>query len=96
VVWPAAIRAPVASMERLRSDARTKPGGRRRTRPGGGRRGAVIVDGKPESLAAFDASVWVRRGDAWLCALHTESLKGDPFGRHDIQLPETERTSGSR
>jgi ketosteroid isomerase-like protein len=50
----------------------------------------LIVDGKPESLAAFDASVWVRRGDAWLCALHTESLKGDPFGRRDV-----DRLSGS-
>ena len=44
----------------------------------------LVVDNKPESLEAFDASVWVRRGDTWLCALHTESLKGDPFGRHDI------------
>jgi uncharacterized protein (TIGR02246 family) len=44
----------------------------------------VVVDNKPESLAAHDASVWVRRGDQWLCALHTESLKGDPFGRRDI------------
>jgi hypothetical protein len=46
----------------------------------------LIVDGKPESLDAFDTSVWVRRGDDWLCALHTESLKGDPFGRHDVDL----------
>lgn len=44
----------------------------------------VVVDAQPESLAAFDASVWVRRGDTWLCALHTESLRGDPFGRADI------------
>ena len=50
----------------------------------------LIVDGKPESLAAFDASVWVHRGDAWVCALHTESLKGDPFGRRDV-----DRLSGS-
>ena len=41
----------------------------------------LIVDGKPQSLVAYDASVWVHRGDTWLCALHTESLKGDPFGR---------------
>lgn len=47
----------------------------------------LIVDGKPESLAAYDASVWVRRGDTWLCALHTESLKGDPFGRQDLDFP---------
>jgi hypothetical protein len=47
----------------------------------------LIVDGKPESLTAFDASVWVKRGDTWLCALHTETLKGDPFGRHDVGVP---------
>ena len=44
----------------------------------------VVVDGKPESLDAFDASVWVRRDGGWRCALHTESLKGDPFGRRDL------------
>lgn len=44
----------------------------------------LIVDGKAESLQAFDASVWVKRGDNWLCTLHTESIKGDPFGRNDI------------
>jgi hypothetical protein len=41
----------------------------------------LIVDGKPVSLHAFDASVWVRRDGKWRCALHTESIKGDPFGR---------------
>jgi ketosteroid isomerase-like protein len=46
-----------------------------------GAREDLIVDGKPERLAVFDASVWVRRGDRWRCALHTESVKGDPFGR---------------
>ena len=46
----------------------------------------LIVDGKAESLTAFDATVWVKRGDSWLCALHTESLKGDPFGRMDKDL----------
>jgi hypothetical protein len=46
----------------------------------------LVVDGKPESLTAYDASVWVRRGDNWLCALHTESLEGDPFGRTDKDL----------
>jgi hypothetical protein len=42
----------------------------------------LIVDGKPISLEAYDASVWVRRNGKWRCALHTESLRGDPFGRH--------------
>jgi hypothetical protein len=48
----------------------------------------LVVDGKAESLIAFDASVWVKRGDSWLCALHTESLRGDPFGRADRDFPE--------
>ena len=39
------------------------------------------VDGKPVNLEANDASVWVRKNGEWLCAMHTESLVGDPFGR---------------
>ena len=39
------------------------------------------VDGKPLNLDANDASVWVRKNGEWLCAMHTESLSGDPFGR---------------
>jgi len=27
------------------------------------------------------SSVWVRRDGTWTCALHTESVAGDPFGR---------------
>jgi len=46
-----------------------------------GVREELTVDGQPLTLEASDASTWVRRGDAWLCALHTESLSGDPFGR---------------
>jgi hypothetical protein len=41
----------------------------------------VTVDGQDLAIEANDASVWVRRGGAWRCALHTESLAGDPFGR---------------
>lgn len=41
----------------------------------------LTVDGKPLSLDAADASTWVRRDGTWLCALHTESILGDPFGR---------------
>lgn len=41
----------------------------------------LTVDGKPVKLDAADASTWIRRGDRWLCALHTESITGDPFGR---------------
>ena len=41
----------------------------------------VIVDGETLPVEANDSSVWVRRGGQWRCALHTESLAGDPFGR---------------
>ena len=41
----------------------------------------LTMEGKPVDLKAYDASVWVRRGDRWVCALHTESIAGDPFGR---------------
>jgi hypothetical protein len=41
----------------------------------------LTVDGKTVELDAADASTWVRRGGRWLCALHTEAIKGDPFGR---------------
>jgi uncharacterized protein (TIGR02246 family) len=41
----------------------------------------LTVDGKPLTLEAADASTWVRRDGRWLCALHTESIAGDPFGR---------------
>jgi len=49
----------------------------------------VIVDGETLPIVANDSSVWVRRDGQWRCALHTESLAGDPFGR-DRAL----RTSG--
>ena len=39
------------------------------------------VDGEELTLDAADASPWVRRDGVWLCALHTESILGDPFGR---------------
>ena len=41
----------------------------------------LTVDGKPLELEAADASTWVRKDGEWLCALHTESVLGDPFGR---------------
>lgn len=41
----------------------------------------LTVDGKPVQLDAADASTWVRRNGRWVCALHTESILGDPFGR---------------
>lgn len=41
----------------------------------------VVVDGQTLAFDANDSSVWVRRNGEWRCALHTESLAGDPFGR---------------
>jgi uncharacterized protein (TIGR02246 family) len=41
----------------------------------------LTVEGKPVALNAADASTWVRRDGRWVCALHTESIAGDPFGR---------------
>ena len=41
----------------------------------------LTVDGKPVQLDAADASTWVRRNGQWVCALHTEAISGDPFGR---------------
>lgn len=41
----------------------------------------VVVDGKTLPIEANDASVWVRRDGKWFCAMHTESLAGDPYGR---------------
>jgi hypothetical protein len=41
----------------------------------------LTVEGKPVTLDAADSSTWVRRDGRWLCASHTESIAGDPFGR---------------
>ena len=41
----------------------------------------VVVDGKTLPVEANDSSVWVRRDGTWRCALHTESLAGDPWPR---------------
>jgi hypothetical protein len=52
----------------------------------------LTVDGQPLTLDAADASTWVRKNGRWLCALHTGSLVGDPFGRdrqHQISADDT-------
>jgi len=41
----------------------------------------LTVEGKPVTLEAADSSTWVRRDGRWVCALHTEAIAGDPFGR---------------
>ena len=39
------------------------------------------VEGQVVRLVAYDTSLWTRRDGQWVCAMHTESLAGDPFGR---------------
>lgn len=41
----------------------------------------LTVEGKPVRLEAADTSTWVRRDGEWVCALHTEAIAGDAFGR---------------
>jgi hypothetical protein len=41
----------------------------------------LLVDGQPLTLDASDSSTWVRRNGEWVCAVHTEAIAGDPFGR---------------
>jgi uncharacterized protein (TIGR02246 family) len=41
----------------------------------------LTVDGKRVQLDAADASTWIKRDGRWLCALHTEAIAGDAFGR---------------
>jgi uncharacterized protein (TIGR02246 family) len=47
-------------------------------------RETMTVDGKPVTMEANDASTWVRRDGNWVCALHTESITGDPYGRDRV------------
>ena len=42
----------------------------------------LVVEGKKLELEANDSSIWVRRDGQWVCVVHTESIAGDPFGRH--------------
>lgn len=52
----------------------------------------LTVDGKQVTLEAADSSTWVNRDGRWLCAMHTESLSGDAFGR-DRAKPYSEAPS---
>jgi ketosteroid isomerase-like protein len=45
-------------------------------------RESLTVDGKPVELEAADASTWIFSNGAWRCALHSEAIRGDAFGRH--------------
>ena len=51
----------------------------------------LTVEGQPLTLEAADASTWVRRDGRWLCALHTESISGDPYGRDRYPMRQDSR-----
>ena len=50
-------------------------------------RETLTVEGKPVTMEAAETSTWVRRDGTWRCALHTESMLGDPFGRDRSAKP---------
>ena len=45
----------------------------------------LTVDGEPVRMDAADTSVWVKRSGDWKCAMHTESLLGDAYGRDRVK-----------
>ncbi len=49
----------------------------------------LTIDGKPLTFEAADASTWVKKGGEWVCALHTESVLGDPYGRDRVAKTAT-------
>ena len=48
----------------------------------------LTVDGKSLTVEAADSSTWIRREGEWMCALHTEALLGDAFGRDKRPAPQ--------
>jgi len=40
----------------------------------------VLPGGEEKRLTAYDSSVWVRKLGRWVCAMHTETPSGDPWG----------------
>ncbi len=55
----------------------------------------LTVDGQPVSLDTADCSTWVRKNGRWVCASHSETIEGDPFGR-DRQAETSTPTYRSR
>jgi ketosteroid isomerase-like protein len=53
----------------------------------------LMLEGKPLTVDAVDSSTWVRRDGRWLCAVHTEAIAGDPYGR-DRRPGEPPKVSG--
>ena len=47
----------------------------------------LTVASGPVVIEAADSSTWVRREGEWRCAVHSESLLGDPYGRDRNPAP---------
>ena len=45
----------------------------------------ITVDGKRITLDLADTSTWVHKNGKWACALHSEAIAGDPFGRDKMK-----------
>lgn len=50
----------------------------------------LTVEGEPVTIDAADSSTWVRRKGRWVCALHTEAIEGDPYGRDRLTAPDSD------
>lgn len=48
----------------------------------------LTVDGSAVEIDAAETSTWIRKNGKWGCALHSESIEGDPFGRDRISPRE--------
>jgi uncharacterized protein (TIGR02246 family) len=49
----------------------------------------MTIGGQEIRFEAADSSTWVRRDGRWLCALHSEALRGDPYGRDKARHAST-------
>ncbi|MBI5508933.1 MAG: nuclear transport factor 2 family protein [Deltaproteobacteria bacterium] len=50
----------------------------------------LTVEGKPVTLEAADTSTWVLKNGRWVCALHSEAVLGDAFGRGNSERSQPE------
>jgi hypothetical protein len=45
----------------------------------------MTVEGRKLTLDAAESSTWIRKNGSWTCALHSEAIAGDPFGRDKMK-----------
>ena len=44
----------------------------------------MSVDGQRTEFDAAQSSTWTKRDGKWVCAMHAESISGDPYGRNEV------------